>query len=77
MAPPLAKSHFENTTGNPFFYLFNYWPKRSKIFFWIEVWTISFQNCFQSQFWTSGSGQTENTELRVFAYFQFDHFPKA
>ena len=25
----------------------------------------------------SESGQTENTQIRVFAYFQFDHFPKS
>ena len=25
---------------------------------------------------TSGSGQTENTQIRVFAFSQFDHFPK-
>ena len=24
-----------------------------------------------------GSGQTENTQIRVIAYFQFDHFPKS
>ena len=34
-------------------------------------------NCFQNQFWTSGSGQTVNTRKYVFAYFQFDHFPKS
>ena len=37
---------------------------------------FSFQICFQNQFLTSGSGQTENTQIRIFAYFQFDHFPK-
>ena len=26
---------------------------------------------------TSGSGQTENTQIRVFVYFPFDHFPKS
>ena len=26
---------------------------------------------------TSGSGQTENTQICVFAYFQFDYFPKS
>ena len=26
---------------------------------------------------TSGSGQTEKTQIRVFAYFEFDHFPKS
>ena len=28
------------------------------------------------QFSTSGSGQTENTHICVYVYFQFDHFPK-
>ena len=26
---------------------------------------------------TSGSGQTESTQIREFAYFQFDHFLKS
>ena len=30
-----------------------------------------------NQFSTSGSGQTGNTQLCVFAYFQFDHFLKS
>ena len=33
--------------------------------FTIEIWTFSFQNCFWNQFWTSGSGQTENMQLRT------------
>ena len=41
----------------------------------IEVWTFSFQICFWNKFSTSGSGQTENTQTRVFVYFLFDHFP--
>ena len=41
------------------------------------MWTLSFQICFRNQFSTSGSGQTENTQIYVFAYFQFDHFPKS
>ena len=45
--------------------------------FRIEIWTFSFQICFKNQFSTSGSGQTENTHIRVYAYFQFDHFPKS
>ena len=32
---------------------------------------ILFQNS------TSGSGQTENTQINVFVYFLFDHFPKS
>ena len=35
--------------------------------FWIEIWTFSFKICFRNQFSTSGSGQTENTQIRVFA----------
>ena len=73
---PRAKSLFENTMENPFFYFFKYWPKRSKNFFRIELWTFSFKICFQNQFLTLG-GQTENTQVRIFAYFQFDHFRKS
>ena len=29
-SPPPPKSLFQNTMGNPFFYFFKYWPKRSK-----------------------------------------------
>ena len=32
--------------------------------------------CFQNQFLTSGSGQTKYPQIRVFADFLFDHFPK-
>ena len=45
--------------------------------FTIEIWTFSFQICFQTQILTSESGQTENTQIRVYAYFPFDHFPKS
>ena len=31
----------------------------------IEILTFSFQICFRNQFSTSGSGQTENTQIRV------------
>ena len=48
-----------------------------KIFLRIETWTFSFQICFKNQFSTSGSGQTENTCIRKYVYFQFDHFPKS
>ena len=51
--------------------------QNSKKKFIIELWTFSFQICFQNQFWTSGSGQTENTRIRVYVYFQFDRFPKS
>ena len=36
--------------------------------FGIKIWTFSFQNSFQNQFWTSGSGQTENMQIRICAY---------
>jgi hypothetical protein len=42
-----------------------------------EIWTFSFQICFRNQCSTSGSGQTEKTQIRVVAYLQFDHFPKS
>ena len=45
--------------------------------FRIEIWTFSFQICFRNQFWTSGSGQTENTRIHVYVYFQFDRFLKS
>ena len=45
--------------------------------FRIVILTFSFEICFWNQFSTSGSSQTENTQIRVFAYFQFDHFPKS
>ena len=45
--------------------------------FRIEIWTFSFQICFWNQLTTSGSGQTENTQISTFAYFQFDHFQKS
>ena len=74
---PRSNHFFENTMGNPFFDFLKYWPKRSKKKFRIEIWTFSFQICFKNQFWTSGSGQTENTRICVYVYFQFDHFPKS
>ena len=37
-------------------------PKRK---FRIEIWTFSFQICFKNQFSTSGSGPTENTQIRL------------
>ena len=49
-------------------------PKKK---FRIEIWTFSFKICFKNQFSTSGRGQTENTRIREYVYFQFDHFPKS
>ena len=63
--PKPFRARFENTMGNPIFNFFVCWSKRSKKKFTIEIWTFSFQNCFQNQFWTSGSGQTENTQIRI------------
>ena len=37
---------------------------------------ILISNLLLNQFLTLGSGQTENTRIRVYVYFQFDHFPK-
>ena len=60
-----------------FFHFLKYWPKLFKKKIRIEIWRFSFQICFQNQFLTSGSGRTENTQIRIFAYFSFDHFPKS
>ena len=60
-----------------FLTFFNIVQNFSRKKFRIEIWTFSFQICFRNKFSTSGSGQTENTQIRVFAYFQFDHFPKS
>ena len=58
-----ATTLFENTMENPFFYFFKYWLKHSKNKFRIEIWTFSFQIWFWNQLLTSGSGQTENTQI--------------
>ena len=34
-------------------------------------------NLLLESIWTSGSGQTENTQICVVAYFPFDHSPKS
>ena len=61
--------------GNLFFYFLN--PDQNvKKKFTTEIWTFLFQISFLNKFSTLGSGQTENIQIRVFAYFQFDHFPK-
>ena len=39
------------------------WSNAQFFCFIIEIWTFSFQNCFQNQFLTSGSGQTENVRI--------------
>ena len=60
--PTPIKSLFENTMGNQFFDFFKYWPNRFEFFFWMDIWTFSFPIRFCNQFWTSGCGQTENTQ---------------
>ena len=47
--------------GNPFFDFLNTDQNAPKKKFRIEIWTFSFQICFENKFSTSGSGQTENT----------------
>ena len=49
-------------------------PKKK---FRIVIWTFSFEICFRNEFLTARSGQTENTQIHGFAYFQFDLFPKS
>ena len=71
--PFLAR--FENTMGNLIFNFFCCWSNCSEFFLQCK-WTFSFQNCFPNLFWTLGCAQTENTCKYVFAYFQYDHFPK-
>ena len=58
-------------------FFFKYQPKLFKKKFSIEILVFFFQICFWNQFLTSGSGQTENAQIRVFAYYKFDQFPKS
>ena len=44
---------------------------------WLFQKKIQLKICFQNPFLTSGSGQTENMQICIFAYFQFHHFPKS
>ena len=37
---------------------------------------LKFLNTIENPFFTLGSAQTENTQIRAFAYFQFNHFLK-
>ena len=63
---------------NPFFLLFIILIETlNKKKFRTEIGTFSFQICFRNQFFTSGSDKTENTQIREFAYFQFDLFLKS
>ena len=38
---------------------------------------ILISNLLSESILTFGSGQTENMQILVFAYFQFNHFPKS
>ena len=38
---------------------------------------ILISNLLSESIFPSGSGQTENMQIRVFGYFPFDHFPKS
>ena len=39
--------------------------------FRIEIWTFSLQICFRNKFLTLGSGQTKNSQIRVFLVFLY------
>ena len=52
-----------------FLIFFNTDRNAPKQIFRIEIMTFSFQICFKNQFLTSGSRQTENTRLRVYALY--------
>ena len=38
---------------------------------------ILISNLLSKSIFDLGSGQTENTRIRVYVYFQCDHFPKS
>ena len=63
--------------GNPFFYSLKYWPKLLPKQIENKSMEIYISSLLWNQFWTSGSGKTKNTKIRLFAYFQFDPFPKS
>ena len=67
---------FWKSNRKSIFWLLNNWPKLFKKI-WIAIWCFSFEICFRNPFLTSGSGQTENTPIRIFAYFPFDHILKS
>ena len=54
--------------GNHFSNFFSFYRNAPNFFCIIQIWTFSFQNCFQNQLLTSGSCQTE---VRKCAYFHF------
>ena len=59
--------------GNPIFNFFFVDQKALWFFFTKEKWTFSFQNCFQNLLWTSGSGQTENMQIRICVFSVWPH----
>ena len=75
--PLPEQHHFFKIQWEIQFLTFLMLSKTLKKKFRTEIWKFSFQICFQNQFSTSGSGQTENTQIPIFAYVQFDHFPKS
>ena len=77
MPPPRPNHHFKIQWEIHFLSFLNTDRNAPKKKFRIEIWTFSFQICFKNQFSTSGRGQTENTRIRVYVYFPFDHFPKS
>ena len=75
--PPGQITFWKYNGKSIFFTFLNTDRNASKKNFRIETWTFLFQICFKNQFLTSESGQTENTRIREYVYFQFDHFPKS
>ena len=64
--------------------------RAKKLWFWVNfAWIRRLYNkdqevhrCFSSHSlkvlsWDTASGQTENKRIRVYVYFQFDHFPNS
>ena len=61
--PPPAKSLFENMMGSQKSNFLICDRNAPRIFFFIEIWAFSFQNCFRNNFLTSGSAQTEKERI--------------
>ena len=70
-----VKSLFENTLRNAFFFIYFFYigQNSSKPNLELKYGHSLFKSTFRISF---RSGQTENTQIRVFVYFPFDHFPK-
>ena len=68
LTPARATSLFENTIGNQFLDFFlNTHRNAPKKKFRIEIWTFSFQICFQNQLLTLESANTQNTRICIFS----------